>query len=195
MEFMRARKVGVLLLEWDAAGMGGVGAEGWMSQVTAGVLPVFLVARSDIQHVMDSRICRGSQPVAWLSLQDVIDHAREQAEDFLVDALPATSLMLGRYELDPVSRCVSMVDDRRGGMTEVRLSAREYELVSILFANVGRVVPKRFLMQRLWGDVDRKYDASLSTYISKIRNRLVLNVENGLMLSAVYSHGYRLVRV
>lgn len=173
------------------------GAEERMSQVTAGagVLPVFLVAQGSIQGVMDSRICRGCRPAGWLSLRDVIDHAREQAEDFLIDERSVRALMLGRYELDPMARCVSMIDDRRGGMTEIRLSAREYELVSIFFSNVGRVVPKRFLMQRLWGDVDRKYDASLATYISKIRNRLMLSVENGLMLSAVYNHGYRLMRV
>ena len=49
-------------------------------------------------------------------------------------------------------------------------------------------------MQHIWGTVDRKYDASLATYISNLRSALVC-ARNGYVVSTVYNYGYRLERV
>ena len=51
------------------------------------------------------------------------------------------------------------------------------------------------LCQHIWGTVDRKYDASLATYISNLRSALGLRSRNGYVVSTVYNYGYRLERV
>lgn len=77
----------------------------------------------------------------------------------------------------------------------VSLPAREFELAALLFRNPGRILTKDALCQHIWGTVDRKYDASLATYISNLRSALGLRSRNGYVVSTVYNYGYRLERV
>ena len=64
----------------------------------------------------------------------------------------------------------------------VSLPAREFELAALLFRNPGRILTKDALCQHIWGTVDRKYDASLATYISNLRSALGLRSRNGYVV-------------
>ncbi|MGC6693472.1 winged helix-turn-helix domain-containing protein, partial [Burkholderia pseudomallei] len=74
------------------------------------------------------------------------------------------------------------------------LSLREFEVALMLFESVGRIVSKDMMIKRIWGVVDRKYDATLATYVSKLRSSLGLRAKNGLVITTVYNYGYRLER-
>lgn len=96
---------------------------------------------------------------------------------------------IGRFVIDAAEH-VARIDERA-----VELSQREFELALMLFENVGRIVSKDALIKRIWGGVDRRYDATLATYVSKLRSALELRSHNGLVISTIYNHGYRLERV
>lgn len=102
---------------------------------------------------------------------------------------PGQELQVGPYAFDLQSRRLT-VQGR-----PVSLPAREFELAALLFRNPGRILTKDALCQHIWGTVDRKYDASLATYISNLRSALGLRSRNGYVVSTVYNYGYRLERV
>lgn len=96
------------------------------------------------------------------------------------------ALRIGHLELDQDGRQV-----RVAGRL-VTLTLREYELASVLLLNAGRVLPREELLAAVWDkecDVDTR---TVDTHASRLRKKLGLAGEHGLMLSSIYGQGYRL---
>jgi len=97
-----------------------------------------------------------------------------------------SQLQFGSIEIDLEGRRI-----RLGG-AEVDLTQREFELAVILLRNVGRVLSREELLAGVWArevDVDTR---TVDTHASRLRKKLGLAGESGLMLSSVYGQGYRL---
>ncbi|RQU87413.1 DNA-binding response regulator [Burkholderia cenocepacia] len=77
----------------------------------------------------------------------------------------------------------------------VKVTKKEFEIIATLFRNVGRVVPRDHLITFVWGDAGDTSSRSLDTHIYRVKNKLRLNGEHGLVLQSVYTFGYRLERV
>lgn len=98
---------------------------------------------------------------------------------------PAT-LQLGSIEIDLEGRRIRLAG------ADVDLTQREYELALILLRNVGRVLSRDELLTSVWvrdAGVDTR---TVDTHASRLRKKLGLAGESGLMLSSVYGQGYRL---
>lgn len=98
---------------------------------------------------------------------------------------PAT-LQLGSIEIDLEGRRIKLAG------VEVDLTQREFELALILLRNVGRVLSREELLTSVWvrdAGVDTR---TVDTHASRLRKKLGLAGESGLMLSSVYGQGYRL---
>jgi DNA-binding response OmpR family regulator len=74
----------------------------------------------------------------------------------------------------------------------VRLTPREFAAAWILFANLGRYVSRRTLSVSLWGAEEAFTKRTIEQHIYRIRNKLHLGEERGLMLRTAYNHGWRL---
>lgn len=77
--------------------------------------------------------------------------------------------------------------------TPISLKNKEAELALFLFQNLGRLLSRQHLQERIWGTQASSVNSrSLDTHISAIRSKLSLRPENGYHLSSVYGFGYRL---
>jgi DNA-binding response OmpR family regulator len=92
----------------------------------------------------------------------------------------------GRYTFDSATCTVT------AGDMAVVLKDKEFRLAFLLFANLGRLLSRSYLVQAVWGTALSPGSRSLDTHLSRVRSALALRPENGMRLSAVYSHGYRL---
>ena len=75
---------------------------------------------------------------------------------------------------------------------EVELTQREFDLAVVLLNNIGRVLGRDELLSSVWvreADVDTR---TVDTHASRLRKKLGLAGESGLMLMSVYGQGYRL---
>lgn len=106
--------------------------------------------------------------------------APNQAED--------ASMTLGDYRIDAKRRAIFRSD------TAFDLTQKEYELALFLFRNVGRLLSRGYILERVWGRRADINTRTVDTHVSRIRNKLQLTPENGWRLTAVYQHGYRLER-
>jgi len=77
----------------------------------------------------------------------------------------------------------------------VQLTNKEYELALLLFHNVGRLLSRSYVMEKVWGTRVELNTRTVDTHISRIRNKLVLRPETGWRLMSVYHHGYRLENI
>jgi DNA-binding response OmpR family regulator len=141
---------------------------------------------------------------------DVVDALRAGADDFIVKPVRKNELsariaaaLRRAYPVAPASHILDIPPyaihllDRtialRGEVAD--LQNREYELALMLFQNLNGVVSRERLIQSLWGNVPMETSRSLDTHASRIRRKLNLTPENGIILQSVYGKGYRLQAV
>lgn len=122
-----------------------------------------------------------AKPVRYMEFM-----ARVHALQRRRQAARPTMLRFGNIEADLEGRRI-----RLAGL-EVNLTQREYDLAVVFLRNVGKVLPREELLAEVWdreADVDSR---TVDTHASRLRKKLGLGGENGLMLSSVYGQGYRL---
>ncbi len=73
---------------------------------------------------------------------------------------------VGDLELDPLAlRC------RRGGV-EIELTKREVAVLSLLMRRAGRPVPKREIVEYVWGEEGDVDDNTVEVYIRRLRRKI-----------------------
>lgn len=77
----------------------------------------------------------------------------------------------------------------------IKLTQKEFELVTFMFKNVGRLLSRSHILSSVWGHGSEFTTRTVDTHISRIRKKLDLVPENGWRLSAIYHQGYRLEQV
>ncbi len=77
---------------------------------------------------------------------------------------------------------------------QIRLTPREYGLLSELARNEGRVLPHGLLLEKVWGAEYADDRAFIKKYIYRLRSKLEPDPENPQMLLSERGIGYRFVR-
>lgn len=75
---------------------------------------------------------------------------------------------------------------------EIKLSRTEWELLSLLAANAGRVMLHGELLSRIWGPEFRDEVHYLRTWVSRLRAKLEPEGESGTLITTFTGIGYRL---
>jgi len=97
-----------------------------------------------------------------------------------------STLQFGSIEIDMDGRKIKLAG------SDVDLTQREFELAVILLRNVGRVLSRDELLTSVWARDASVDTRTVDTHASRLRKKLGLAGESGLMLSSVYGQGYRL---
>lgn len=98
----------------------------------------------------------------------------------------ASMVCLGRYALDR-RNCRILLDDR-----VIALTAREYQLAAVLLANPGVNFSREQLSRIVWSSTREVAERSLEQYIYKLRKKLNLSHDTGVVLRTLYALGYRI---
>ncbi len=101
-------------------------------------------------------------------------------------AVEKGTLNVGPYSIDLTRRTFSV----NGELVE--LQNREYAVALMLFQSLNGVVSRTRITQTLWGNEPMETSRSLDTHVSRIRRKLSIAAERGLVLQSVYGFGYRL---
>ena len=81
---------------------------------------------------------------------------------------------------------------RKGGK-RLPLTAKEYDILSALCRNAGRIVTIDQLCEAAWGDNPYGYENSLMAHIHRIREKIEANPSKPVSLITVKGLGYKLV--
>jgi two-component system, OmpR family, response regulator RegX3 len=92
----------------------------------------------------------------------------------------------GSFVIDPHGRTL-----RRDGAL-VTVTQKEFDMATLLFRHVGRLLSRAYLLDTVWGVHADVSTRTVDTHASQLRSKLGLYPEQGWRLSAVYQHGYRL---
>jgi two-component system KDP operon response regulator KdpE len=95
----------------------------------------------------------------------------------------------GRLELDFVRRIVQVAGK------EVRLTATEYSLLTLLARNAGRVLTHRQLLTEVWGPQAVEQTHYLRVYLAHLREKLEADPAKPELLITEPGVGYRLIEI
>ena len=75
----------------------------------------------------------------------------------------------------------------------IPLTAKEHDLLSVLYRNAGRIVTIDTLCEAAWGDNPFGYENSLMAHIRRIREKIELNPSKPVSLVTLKGLGYKLL--
>jgi DNA-binding response OmpR family regulator len=92
----------------------------------------------------------------------------------------------GPYQLNSVGRFATLRGER------IAMTPKEFDLAMMLFSNVGRVLASDRIQQAIWHHELPPLSRALAGLISRLRKTLRIGMANGIVITVVYAHGYRL---
>ncbi len=98
-------------------------------------------------------------------------------------------LEIGPYVIDLGKRSIVSSGE------EVSLTDKDFDLAVFMFQNVGRLLSRDFLLERVWGISSNINTRTVDTHVSRLRRKLNIKPENGFRIKTIYQHGYRLEKV
>jgi DNA-binding response OmpR family regulator len=104
-----------------------------------------------------------------------------------VDGTAPERLVLGDLEIDLPAREV------RVGGRDVRLAAREFDLLAFLARNPRRVFTREQIMQSVWGYTAAIDTGTLSVHVRRLREKIEDDPREPRRIETVWNVGYRLV--
>lgn len=99
------------------------------------------------------------------------------------------AIAAGDYLLDPRECAITL----RGA--PIKLTPKEFDLAELFFSNVGKPLSRKLVCMSTWGRELDPESRTLDAHIYRLRQKLERCPENGVRLSVVYTHGYRLEAV
>jgi DNA-binding response OmpR family regulator len=178
----------VLVLDWNLRDISGVEVLRRIRGSAQSSLPVLFASARGRQEDVVSALRQGAddymiKPVRCLEfiarLETIARRDMRRAEQPEV-------LKLDVYHVD----CPSHTLMRDGH--PVDLTAKDFELSVLFLRNVGQLLSRGHICERVWGRSEAVTWRTLDTHVSRVRHKLRFMPENGWRLVAKYGYGYRL---
>ena len=99
---------------------------------------------------------------------------------------PVSNLRVGRYEISSGLRRITLDGE------VIALTATEFDLAELLFRNHGKALHRKIIWGVLRGETREFVSRALDTHMYHLRAKLALSERNGVTLTTVYRHGYRM---
>ncbi len=92
----------------------------------------------------------------------------------------------GAFRVNHKKRTIHLNDE------PLALTDKDFELTTFLFENKGRLLSRKYLLERVWGVNSDINTRTVDTHMSRLRRKLGIKPENGFRIKTIYQHGYRL---
>jgi DNA-binding response OmpR family regulator len=191
MTLLRRESFDLLLLDWEVPDMSGVSV---LEEVrgAGNRVPVLFATQRDDEASIVGALGKGAddymvKPVKQAELLARIVALGRRAG--IEDSHQQESFSLGPWQVDRGRRTIMLEN------TVVKLTDKDFELACYLFQNVGKLLSRGHLLEKVWGIMTPIESRTVDVHVSRIRRSLHIRPENGYRIKTVYQHGYRLEAV
>jgi len=188
MSLLRRDTFDILVLDWEVPDMNGYAV---LEEVRASgnQTPVLFATQRDDESSIVGALSQGAddymvKPTKQAELLARITALGRRAGVAEMDEEKA--LTVGPWVVDRARRQILLDED------PVKLTDKDYELASYLFQNVGKLMSRAHLLEKVWGIMTPIESRTVDVHISRIRRSLHIRPERGYRIKTVYQHGYRL---
>ncbi|CAB4585245.1 MAG: response regulator [Actinomycetes bacterium] len=113
---------------------------------------------------------------------------RNAREDAAVPDLGVGSVVVGDVALDPEEHRVTVDGE------PLNLPLKEFELLHLLLANAGRVLPREVLIDRVWGSDYVGDTKTLDVHVKRLRSKIEPDPANPVRIVTIRGLGYKYER-
>ena len=188
MSLLRRDTFDILVLDWEVPDMNGYAV---LEEVRASGnrTPVLFATQRDDESSIVGALSQGAddymvKPTKQAELLARISALGRRAGVSEMDE--ETALSVGPWTVDRSRRQILLDEDA------IKLTDKDYELACYLFQNVGKLMGRAHLLEKVWGIMTPIESRTVDVHISRIRRSLHIRPERGYRIKTVYQHGYRL---
>lgn len=113
---------------------------------------------------------------------------RRSRDESAVPDLSIGSIVVGDVALDPDEHRVTVAG------ADVSLPLKEFELLHLLLANAGRVLPREVLIDRVWGSDYVGDTKTLDVHVKRLRSKIEADPANPTRIVTIRGLGYKYER-
>ncbi|KWV90932.1 response regulator transcription factor [Erythrobacter sp. YT30] len=177
----------VVMLDWNMPGQTGLEILHWARDNLPSAPPfIMITSRGENEDVVRG-LEAGAVDYITKPESDEIIRARLEAAGRRIGAdRPETEVRYGKYTLNRKSKEI----DFSGAA--VAVTAKEFDLVDLLFQNLDRPLSRGYLFSRIWGGNIELETRTIDVHVSRLRSKLELKPENGYVIRTVFGFGYRM---
>lgn len=186
LEALKTRSFDFFVIDWTLPDIGGDEVLKHIREQCGWEVPVvFCTARTEEESAADILRLGADdyipKPIRYMEFMARIQSLLRRRQH-----VRPSALRVGGIEVD--------LDGRRIRLSgaDVDLTQREFDLAVIFLRNIGRVLPREELLANVWVKESEVDTRTVDTHASRLRKKLGLAGESGLMLTSVYGQGYRL---
>ena len=156
---------------------------------TRSEVPVIVLTATAEEHEVVAALEAGADDVVTLPARDreLVARARAAIRRGPGPVAEETAIEVGDVRLDPSGYVVTLADER------VEMTRKEFELLRLLMANAGQTVPRRTLIERVWG-WESTEGKTLDTHIRRIRAKIEADPSRPARIVTIRKVGYRFNR-
>ena len=189
LDALKQQSFDLALIDWMLPDGDGGEVLRWIRNNIGWQLPSIVITAREEEAVVVSALEAGAddyivKPAKPLELLARISAASRRARP---NSLPL--LRAGDYEIDIARQRLAIAG------SVIELTQKEFDLSVCLFQNMGKLVSRDYLLNKVWGvsaDVDVR---TVDTHVSRLRRKLRIDGSHGWKLVAIYGFGYRFERV
>ena len=188
MVLMRRETFDLLLLDWEVPDMSGRDVLNEL-RGNGNPVPVLFATQRDDEASIVGALSHGAddymvKPVRQAELLARITALGRRAG--VGDVVPQGVQEVGPWTIDRGRRVITLDGE------PVKLTDKDFELASYLFQNVGKLMSRAHLLEKVWGIMSAIESRTVDVHISRIRRSLEIRPERGYRIKTIYQHGYRL---
>jgi two-component system response regulator RegX3 len=156
---------------------------------TRSEVPAIVLTAADNEDAVVTALEAGADDVVLLPVRarELVARARATIRRGPAPVADETAIEIGAVRLDPVGYVVTLDGQR------VELTRKEFELLRLLMTNAGQTVPRRVLIERVWG-WESTEGKTLDTHIRRIRSKIESDPSSPVRIVTVRKVGYRFNR-
>ena len=177
----------VVLLDWNMPGRTGFQVLEWAAENIEFPPPfILLTSRQDKSDIVAGLEAGAVDYIVKPESEEVIRARIEAAAKRTAVKEIRDTAEFGPFMINHSARKIT-----RDGEA-ITLTAKEYDLAVLLFENIDRPLSRSYLFSRVWGgniDVETR---TIDMHISRLRSKLGLTPESGLVIRTVFGFGYRM---
>ncbi|MEJ2438616.1 MAG: response regulator transcription factor [Gammaproteobacteria bacterium] len=186
---LRKESFDLYILDWMMPEQDGEQILNWLNEQTEHRTPVIFITQRDSEEDIARILNQGADDYITKPLRQKELLARIAAVTRRSSGIQKEVLEYPPYRINLTSHTLQKDD------ATIKLTQKEFELVTFMFKNLGRLLSRGHILSSVWGHGSEFTTRTVDTHISRIRKKLELTPENGWRLSAIYHQGYRLEQV
>lgn len=188
MSLLRRESFDLLVLDWEVPDMNGYAV---LEEVRASGnrTPILFATQRDDESSIVGALSQGAddymvKPTRQAELLARISALGRRAG--VSDPDDNSTMTIGDWTIDRARHQI-LLDG-----VAAKLTDKDYELACYLFQNVGKLMSRAHLLEKVWGIMTPIESRTVDVHISRIRRSLQIRPDRGYRIKTVYQHGYRL---